>query len=35
LRLILASIAIISGIALVILEKKKTVQRAEPEQPLS
>ena len=37
LRLILASIAIISGIALVILEKKKTndVQRATPEQPLS
>ena len=37
LRLILASIAILSGIALVILEKKKTnvVQRAEPEQPLS
>jgi drug/metabolite transporter (DMT)-like permease len=35
LRLILASIAIISGIALVILEKKKTVQRAEPEQPFS
>jgi drug/metabolite transporter (DMT)-like permease len=37
LRLILASAAIISGIALVILEKKKTndVQRATPEQPLS
>jgi drug/metabolite transporter (DMT)-like permease len=37
LRLILASIAIISGIALVILEKKKSndVQRATPEQPLS
>jgi drug/metabolite transporter (DMT)-like permease len=37
LRLILASIAIISGIALVILEKKKTkdVQRATPELPPS
>ena len=37
LRLVLASTAIISGIALVILEKKKTgdVQRATPEQPLS
>ena len=37
LRLVLASTAIISGIALVILEKKKTgdVQRTTPEQPLS
>jgi len=37
LRLILTSIAIISGIALVILEKKKTnvAQSATPEQPLS
>jgi drug/metabolite transporter (DMT)-like permease len=37
LRLILASIAIISGIALVILERKKSesVQKAMPEQPLS